>query len=157
MEFKLLNHNKENGERTYAIVFSEGDECMGGLTEFAKDQLITAATFTAVGAFEKATLAFFDMESKEYEEIPVKEQVEVLSFLGNVALHAEKDEPKIHAHAVFGKRDGATLGGHVMDGHVRPTLEVLLIESPDHLQRRTDDRTGLALIDIGAPIGQKAG
>jgi predicted DNA-binding protein with PD1-like motif len=157
MEFKLLSHNKDNGERTYAIVFDQGDECMEILTGFANDQEITAATFTAVGAFEKATLAFFNMETNEYEEIPVQEQVEVLSFMGNVALHAEKNEPKVHAHAVLGKRDGATLGGHMMKGHVRPTLEVLLIESPEYLHRRVDDKTGLALIDIGNAVGQRAG
>jgi uncharacterized protein len=148
MEFKLLSHDSVNGQRTYAIVFDEGEETMEGLTNFAKDQEISAATFSAIGAFEKATLAFFDMQSKEYEKIPVQEQVEVLTFMGNVAVNVEKDEPKIHAHAVLGKRDGTTLGGHVMEGHVRPTLEVLLIESPEYLQRRTDEKTGLALIEI---------
>jgi uncharacterized protein len=148
MKFKLLNHNSVNGQRTYAIVFAEGDETMEGLTRFAKDQEITAATFSAIGAFSKATLAFFNMETNEYEEIPVQEQVEVLTFMGNVAVNVEKGEPKIHAHAVLGRRDGSTLGGHVMEGYVRPTLEVLLLESPEYLQRRTDEKTGLALIDI---------
>jgi predicted DNA-binding protein with PD1-like motif len=35
-----------------------------------------------------------------------------------------------------------------MSGHVRPTLEVILVESPDHLRKRLDLETGLALIDL---------
>ncbi len=34
-----------------------------------------------------------------------------------------------------------------MDAHVRPTLEVVLVESPKHLQRKFDPASGLALID----------
>jgi predicted DNA-binding protein with PD1-like motif len=31
---------------------------------------------------------------------------------------------------------------------VRPTLEVVIVESPQHLRRQHDDATGLALISI---------
>jgi predicted DNA-binding protein with PD1-like motif len=60
----------------------------------------------------------------------------------------EKDTPKIHAHVVVGKRDGSAHGGHLLEAHVRPTLEVILTQSPVHLRRVFDPRSGLALIDI---------
>ncbi len=63
---------------------------------------------------------------------------------GNVALYQGK--PKVHAHVVAGKRDGSTVGGHLMEAHIRPTLEVILTESPAHLVRHIDDESGLALI-----------
>lgn len=148
MEFKLLNH--DNGERTYALIFDEGDEMMEGLKNFVAAQDIDGASFTAIGAFQRATLGFFDMDEKEYKPIPIDEQVEVLSLMGNVGIHVEKNEPKIHAHVVVGKRDGAAMGGHVLEAHVRPTLEVVLIETPQFLQRRTDEKTGLALIDLAS-------
>ena len=91
-------------------------------------------------------LGYFDRERKEYEEIPVDEQVEVLSLVGDVALDPD-GAPVVHAHAVLGKRDGSTAGGHLLEGHVRPTLEVMLIESPAHLRKRHDPETGLALIE----------
>jgi predicted DNA-binding protein with PD1-like motif len=90
-------------------------------------------------------LAYFDIESKQYEKIPVHEQVEVLSLLGDVTLSESK--PKVHLHAVLGRRDGSTRGGHLIKGLVRPTLEVVLTESPVHLRRKFDPEVGLALIE----------
>jgi predicted DNA-binding protein with PD1-like motif len=146
MNFKLLNH--DNGIRTYVVVFDEGDELMELLKGFAETQELTAASLSAIGAFQQATLGFFNMESKEYEKIQIDEQVEVLSLLGNIAMLAEEDKPKIHAHVVVGKRDGTALGGHLISATVRPTLEVVVTETPLYLQRREDKKTGLALIDI---------
>jgi uncharacterized protein len=59
------------------------------------------------------------------------------------------DGPQVHAHVVLGKADGSAHGGHVLEAHVWPTLEVVLTESPKHLHRKFDPETGLALIDVG--------
>lgn len=146
MKARLLN--KSRGQKTFVVVFDAGDEAMAGLTDFARQHDVSAAHFTAIGALSGATLAFFDVAQKEYRKMAVSEQVEVLSLAGNVALHDGK--PKVHAHVVLGKADGTAHGGHLVEGHVRPTLEVVLIESPRHLRRRFDDSTGLALLDVEA-------
>lgn len=141
--------HEAHGQRTFALVFEAGDEAMAGLKRFAREQRLAAAQFTAIGAFGRATVAYFDWESKEYRPIPVDEQVEVLVLTGDVSLLAD-GSPQVHAHAVLGRRDGSTVGGHLKEGQVRPTLEVILTESPAHLRRRHDERSGLALIDLGA-------
>jgi uncharacterized protein len=138
--------HEEQGQKTFALVFDTDDEFMSELTSFAKDNDLSAASLTAIGAFSGATLGYFDMEKKEYEKIPVEEQVEVLSLVGTIA--PKDDEPQVHAHVVLGRSDGTTRGGHLLEAHVRPTLEVVLIESPEHLQRRTDEETGLPLINL---------
>lgn len=117
-----------------------------GLQAFAKANDLKAGHFTAIGAFSHATLGFFDREKRGYLKIPINEQVEVLSLMGDIALH--KREPKIHAHVVVGKADGTAHGGHVLEAHVWPTLEVILVEPPAHLYRRTDEETGLALLNL---------
>jgi uncharacterized protein len=137
--------HESHGQATYILICEKGDEAIAELQRFAKEHSLSAAQFTAIGAFERATLAFFDWESKEYERIPVDEQTEVVALLGDIAL-LESGEPKVHAHAVLGRRNGSAVCGHVMDGHVRPTLEIVLTESPRHLQRRHDPATGLSLI-----------
>jgi uncharacterized protein len=143
MKAKLLH---ENGERTYALVFDKGDEVIAELEAFARERAMTAARFTAIGAFSDVKLGYFDREQKDYLEIPLAEQVEVLSLLGDVA---EKDgEPKVHAHVVIGGRDGGARGGHLLAAHVWPTLEVILEESPRHLRRKVDEETGLPLIAL---------
>jgi predicted DNA-binding protein with PD1-like motif len=143
MKAKLLT---ENGAKTYAVVFESGDEFMSGLTAFAREYELDAAQITAIGAFSEATLGSFDVERKTYRKIPVTEQVEVLSLVGDIAL--EKGEPMVHAHVVVGSADGTARGGHVMEARVRPTLEVVVVESPSHLRREFDPATGLALIKL---------
>jgi predicted DNA-binding protein with PD1-like motif len=138
-----------DGRRTFAIVFDTGDEVASGLSAFAHEYGIGGAYFTAIGALREVALGYWDWETKQYRRIPVREQVEVLSLVGNIALTPE-GAPKVHAHVVVGKADGTAHGGHLLEGHVRPTLEVMLVESPRHLRRTHDPATGLALIDAGA-------
>ena len=135
-----------NGERSVAIVFDTGDEPMKGLLDFAVREGLGSGHFTAIGAFEEVFLGYFDWDRKDYVRIPIREQVEVLSLIGDVALEA--GEPKVHAHVVVGKRDGTAHGGHLLEARVRPTLEVILIQPPEHLRRRFDARSKLALIDV---------
>jgi predicted DNA-binding protein with PD1-like motif len=138
-----------DGRRTFAIVFGTGDEVAKGLFGFAHEHGVGGAYFTAIGALREVTLGYWDWTTKDYRRIPVREQVEVLSLAGNVALGPD-GVPKVHAHVVVGKADGTAHGGHLLEGHVRPTLEVILVESPRHLRRTHDPETGLALIDVGA-------
>jgi predicted DNA-binding protein with PD1-like motif len=144
MQSKLIHST--TGQKTYVLIFETGDDAMEGLRDFARSKALTAAHFTAIGAFQHVTLGYFDWEVKEYRKIPLLEQVEVLSLLGDIA---EKDgEAVVHAHVVVGRSDGSTRGGHLMEGRVRPTLEVILTESPSHLQKKLDPESGLALIRL---------
>jgi predicted DNA-binding protein with PD1-like motif len=72
-----------------AIVPETGDETMVWLTQVAHKEGITAAQFTAIGAFASATLGYFDWQTKEYQRNPVAEQVEVESLTGDIALGTE--------------------------------------------------------------------
>ncbi len=145
MKSKLLDADR--GGRTYAVVFDPGDEVLSGLKKFADAQDLRGAHFTAIGAFSQVTLGYFDPQTKNYRKIPIAEQVEVVSLIGNIADDGGK--PKLHAHVVVGKSDGSAHAGHLLEGHVWPTLEVVLTESPRHLQRKSDPVTGLALLDFG--------
>lgn len=145
MKCKLLNRGPE---RTYALVLEPGEEVMDALQRFAVREGLTASRVSAIGAFERAELGFFEIDRKDYHRIPVDAQAEVLSLAGDIALDGA--EPKLHLHAVLGRRDGSTVGGHLLKGIVRPTLEVLLVESPAYLRRTCNPRFGLALIDLDA-------
>src|SRR3954463_5820020 len=127
MKSKLIH--EQNGQHTYALVFETGDEVLVGLKQFAEQRKLGAAQITAIGAFRDVTLGYFDWEKKEYKKIPVREQVEVVSLVGDIA-EGEWRDPKVHAHVVLGKSDGTALGGHLLEAHVRPTLELMLVESP---------------------------
>jgi uncharacterized protein len=143
MKAALLHEH--GGLRTFALVLANDDEAMATLVAFATERQLKATQFTAIGAFSRVVVAYFDWTTKKYRNIPIEEQVEVLSLIGDVTV--EDGKPKIHAHVVVGKADGTAHGGHLVEGHVRPTLEIVLTEAPRHLQRRHDAVSGLALID----------
>jgi predicted DNA-binding protein with PD1-like motif len=121
---------------------------MTSLKQFVTQQKITAAQISAIGALSDAVLLYFDWDKKDYMKIPVHEQVEVASLLGDVA--EANSKPAIHLHIVVGKRDGQAMAGHLGEAHVRPTLEVIITESPVHLRKKHDPESGLALIRTDA-------
>ncbi len=143
MHSKLLNADPPI---TYAVVLDTGDEVIVELGKFVREQEVEAASVTAIGAFSRAVLGYFQWETKQYKKIAVDQQVEVLSLLGDVAVGDQG--PTLHLHAVLGKADASVVGGHLIEAHVRPTLEVILIQPPSYLRKRKDPETGLALIDI---------
>lgn len=146
MQSKLLHDAA--GQRTFAVILATGDEVMTCLKDFAARETITAAQISAIGALSDVVLEYFDWEKKGYLKIPLREQVEVASLLGDIA---EADgKPAIHVHIVVGKRDGSAMAGHLGEAHVRPTLEVIVTESPAHLRKRHDPESGLALIRTDA-------
>jgi uncharacterized protein len=137
----------DQSPNTFILVFETGDELATGLLEFANQASLTAASFTAVGALSAVRLGWFSWDNKRYEpSVTLDEQVELLSLIGDVALKDGK--PVVHAHAVIGRRDGTAQGGHLLEAHIRPTCEVILIESPIHLQKQVDPQSGLALIRL---------
>lgn len=143
MKQKLLDET--GGLRTFALVLDSGEEVCRSVLDFARANEVTGAAVTGIGAFRRVTLGFFDWDRKDYEPIPVEEQVEVLSLLGDVAL-APDGSPQLHLHVVVGRRDASTAGGHLLEGEVRPTLELVITDTPAALKRTPDAETGLALI-----------
>lgn len=132
--------------KTYAVIFETGDEVTAGLAAFAEEQRVSAGHFTAIGGFQDVTLGYFDWEKKDYNPIPIREQVEVLSLIGDIAL--DRGTPKVHAHAIVAKSDGTAHGGHLMNAHVRPTLEVIIVESSGELRKSYDPLSKLDLIRV---------
>ncbi|MFO1062056.1 MAG: PPC domain-containing DNA-binding protein [Dongiaceae bacterium] len=143
MRSQLLH--EAGGRRSWAVVLATGDEAMASLQAFVDGQAIEAAQLTGIGAFERATLGYFDWPSRSYRRNEVPEQVEVASLIGDVAV-APDGKRTLHVHLVLGRRDGSALAGHLLAGTVRPTLEVIVTESPAHLRKRRDPESGLLLI-----------
>ncbi len=148
MQSKLLSQT--GGQRTFALIFKTGEEMVGALKTFAQTEKLAGSQFYAIGALSGATLAYFEWQTKKYRKNPVQEQVEVASLIGDIALGPD-GKPAIHIHAVLGRPDGSALAGHLLEAHVRPTLELVLTESPTHLQKRHDPESGLNLIRLDTP------
>jgi uncharacterized protein len=146
MQVKQLS--EANGVREFAVIFRPGDEPYAGLTQFATEQHIRSAHFTAIGGFSDARLAWFDLDRKMFRVIPVTNQVEVVSLVGDIALLDGK--PQVHMHCVVAYPDGTTRGGHILGAHVTPLLEVFVTADPVKLVKKRDPEHGLTLIEPDA-------
>lgn len=135
------------GSEIRLVILDSGEEAFATLTRFADETGIMAASLTAIGAFEKATIGWFDFEKKSYKKIEVEQQCEVLSAIGDVAV-GDDGKASLHVHVVLGLSDGTTRGGHLLAVTVRPTLEVVLTDTPVHLRRKKKPGLGIALIDV---------
>jgi predicted DNA-binding protein with PD1-like motif len=137
---------QESPAAVYVVVLDPDEEAVAALTGFARDQSLGASQVTAVGAFSHATVGWFDRKAKDYRPIQVGQQCEVLSLLGDIAVG--EDGPTPHLHAVVGLADGTTRGGHLLEGRVWPTLEVIVRDSPAALAKIHRPELGLALINL---------
>jgi uncharacterized protein len=143
MQSKLVGQDP----RIWVAVLASGEEAKKTILSLAQRENIRAASLVALGAFSKAVVGYFDWEKKEYKPIPINFQVEVITLVGDIAEN-DKGEADLHAHTVLGLADGNTRGGHLLEGHVRPTLEVTITETPAHLRRRMHSDINVALIEI---------
>lgn len=150
MKSKLVWENA--GERTFVLILDSGEEAFAAIAEFAARSNLSAASLTALGAFERATVGWFDLTRKTYKSIEINEQSEGLSLIGDIAM-GDDGKPSLHLHAVLGLSDGTTRGGHFLRGIVRPTLEVTIVQTPARLRRRKRPELGIALIDLEASAG----
>jgi len=147
MESRIVSDDP--GGQVHIVILSSNEEAFAALTRFANEKKVTAASVTAIGAFERATVGWFDFASKTYKKIEVSEQCEVLSAIGDIAV-GDDGQASLHIHIVLGLSDGSTRGGHLLAGIVRPTLEVVVTEVPARLRRKKRADLGIALIDIAA-------
>ena len=136
MKARLLSENA--GVKNYVVVLAKDDEVMSGLTDFARQNKVTSASFNAIGAFSHATVAWFDDSKKEFKLNPINQQVELVSMIGNITL--VNDEPAVHTHVSVASSDGTMRGGHVINAFVFPTLEVFMTVYPTALHKERDER-----------------
>ncbi len=130
----------------HLLVLDTGDEVIASLTGFAKKRRIKGGSFSGIGALQQSTIAYWNWDTKEYENIEVAEQAEALTITGNIARSGDKI--KIHAHVILGRRDGSAIGGHLLRATVRPTLELLVADHGTPFARRRDKVTRLWLLDL---------
>jgi hypothetical protein len=144
MKSRLLH---DGDEKTYVLAFDMGDEVVATLTEFAERHELRGSRIMGIGGFSEVTIGYFQLDKKEYKPIPIHEQVEVVSILGNIS-RDEQDQVVLHAHVIVGTSDGTTRGGHLINAIVRPTLELFVVESPMGLKKSTDNAIGLRLLQL---------
>jgi uncharacterized protein len=133
---KIRQLDDAGGRRTFVLVCARGDDPVEALTDAAKRFDLRAASLTGIGAFAAVTLGFFDHARRDYRRRVIREQVEVVSLIGNIAL--DQGSPRVHAHVVVGRSDGGRSVGTCSAGAwTRPSRSPSWKRRPRSRGRRT--------------------
>jgi predicted DNA-binding protein with PD1-like motif len=131
--------------KTYAIIFSPGDEILSGLQEFATKYNIQSARFTAIGDAKSVKFGWYDKSRKMFKVTSLNTYAEITSLIGDIALKDGK--PVVHAHIALATEDGIVHGGHLLEAFIEPTLEVMMTVEPVPLNKKLDPQFGINVID----------
>ena len=130
----------------YQVRFESGETLADSLLAWLAEQGIGYASMTGLGAVSRATVAYWNAETRRYEHHDLVEQLEVVSLIGNVSI--KDGAPFTHIHVTLGGRDLSIRGGHFIDATVHPNLEMWVRTETENVQRRLEEDSGLFLMDL---------
>lgn len=135
--------------RIIVAKFEDGENILQGLTDIARNEDIRAAIFYLIGGMKSGKFVV----GPEKEELPptpmwrqIKESHEIVG-LGTIFWQA--DEPKVHFHGAFGKRDDVKVGCVREDAETFLVLEAIILEIKDvNAVRELDPLSKMVLLRL---------
>lgn len=141
MEYKKVGSS-------FLIRLEMGEEVIGKLEEFCGKEGIRSGHFSGIGGLETLELAYYDIRDRKYHPRKFgRPPYELLSLKGNVSTF--EGRIKVHAHVVVGDKDFKTFGGHLNEGVVLPTCEIIFHPFEGEIRRKYSKETGLGLLETG--------
>ena len=131
-------------EKDYFIYIEKNEKVVDILTQFCKDQEITNAKISGIGAVKKTEIGAYDTIAKEYIRKPYPTVWELVNFEGNVTL--KEGAPFVHAHVVLSGHDMQTIGGHLFETTVAAVGEFFLQKFDGNAHRKINEDVGLPCI-----------
>jgi predicted DNA-binding protein with PD1-like motif len=133
-------------KRQLVVKLGPGEPVVGSLVTLARGRGLPGASVRAIGAVGQARIGFFVTAEKRYRTCELRENLEVVSLLGNLAHSAEG--PIAHLHVSLGRGDFSVIGGHLFEAVVSVTLEMFVTPTSERLERRRDPRFELNLLAL---------
>ena len=123
---------------------SHGNDLLEEITDLCRKKNIQLGRIEALGAVQKARLAFYNQQTHEYQFFIIDQPLEITKLVGNISLKG--GAPIVHAHVTLADKTGETYGGHLAPGTVIFACEFILevFEGPI-FERGFDKETSLPL------------
>ncbi len=131
---------------SYLVRLDTDEEIITAITRFVDDRRIDSGTVSGLGSVHHAVLGYYDRDAKEYLRRTIEPDCEIVSLVGNVAV--KEGKPFAHVHVTLGTRDFQALAGHLFEGKVAATCELVVRALPGIVQRKHDEKSGLWLMDV---------
>mgnify|MGYP000097225255 CR=1 FL=1 len=130
-----------NSEKSYILRLDPGEELRGVVEKFCSDNSIELAWVSALGACGELELAYYNLDTKEYETKFFTERLEIATIVGNTVLKDGKQF--MHAHGTFSDPEMKVMGGHINRCVISATCEVYISKQEGSMERCYDEPTGL--------------
>lgn len=128
------------------VSLERNDRMMESLMTVARELDVPSGAVTGIGALTDVTLAYYDLDRKEFLKQEFSDRYELISCVGNIAV---KDGEKfVHAHITLSDRDFKVYGGHLFEANVSGAGEFVIYPFSHEIQRKQDEVTGLFLMDL---------
>jgi predicted DNA-binding protein with PD1-like motif len=130
-----------DGSDLIFVRLHQGDDLFESLKEIArKCDLKVGVVISGIGMLKQAELAYF-VSSGRYSPVLFPEPLELVSLAGNIIL--QDDEYHMHLHAVLADEGKQTVAGHLSNGKVNVTNEIVILKTSIEAKRELDEETGL--------------
>ncbi len=131
---------------TYFVRLDAGERLLGTLKEFCSENNINCGYFFGIGSLDEAELAHYIVKTKKYTSEKYRQPLEITSLSGNIT--AMDDEVYLHCHITLSDVNMEAIGGHLKEGIVGATCEIILVKLDSQIGRRFDDKIGLNLMEL---------
>ncbi len=128
----------------FMLIIHKGENLTDTIIKCADAINIKSAMLTGLGALENPTLAYYNLETKQYQNKTFSGIYELISLNGNIAF--ADDKRVFHIHVAIGDDKYHVYGGHLVDALVGVTAEVMFVPFKAPIFRKFDSDIGLKLI-----------
>jgi len=128
----------------YMVRLDRGEEVIQTLSGFVTGEGLRGGDITGIGAVESVVIGYFDLQRREYDRRTLEGELELLSFVGNLAW--ADGVAVVHAHVTLGGPDFSVVGGHLFSADIAVTGEFYITAFDQDIMRHLDEQTGLKLI-----------
>ncbi len=142
--------------RVIVIRFDDGDAILDSIVQIAKKEDIRAAVFYLVGGMKNAKIVV-GPEKEELPPVPVWREIkESHEAMGVGTIFWQGDEPKVHFHGAFGKKDVVKVGCLREFAQTFLVLEGIIMEIKGiDAVRSLDPKSGMVLLEIPEDPGNR--
>lgn len=135
--------------RVFVVEFNHDDQIIDNIVNIAKKEDIKAGIFYLIGGIKNADIVV-GPEKEELPPEPVWRRLdESHEALGIGTIFCHDNEPKVHFHGAFGKKDNVKVGCLRGCSETLIIMEAIILEIKGvEATREMDPATGLALLKI---------
>ncbi len=129
--------------------FEDGDDVLQGLSDIVTKEMIKAAIFYLVGGLKEGKFVV-GPEKDEMPPVPVWRKIgESHESMGIGTIFWHGEEPKIHFHGAYGKRDSVKMGCLRDDARTFLVMEATILEIKGiNAIRDLDPESGMVLLKL---------